>query len=233
MNSPTYVIAAAPPLGSRLRGFYQSHNESVKMAIAYPHRFRWAGFDVSTGAQPVLKDDEYYELEQTDRKLLRLYKDGTMLFRAAADHEFLGWGQEPEAFQRTPRLNPVAVVEVHASFVTLYQKVLEGIIPVPDQITFHLILDNARVAEKPLALTQYYDGGIQNVHMPTMYRAHSAKADAHLVVSAEELQQRPLRTAYRLVELFADFFDMDHSLIPFAEGEGEHREIRVDKLTRL
>lgn len=65
-------------------------------------RFRWGSFDVSVPAVARPRPDDSLEVGWPDRKLLRLYQDGTLFFRAAADQEFLGWGQDREQFKEFP-----------------------------------------------------------------------------------------------------------------------------------
>jgi hypothetical protein len=168
-----------------------------------------------------------------DRKLLRLYQDGTLLFRMAADADFLGWGQEEEEFARGPRLNPVPVVEAHASFVYLYRAVLPMLAKAPNSVQFTLNLKDAEVDKQRLALTKYYEGGIRNVFHPKLYRAYAVTIEEVVDASADAVINEPQHVAYTLVERFYEMFDMTPDLIPFVMEDRGIKAIDIEQIRKL
>lgn len=233
MSPPTYVIAASVPAGNRVRGFFTDSGASPSLLLERPPQFRYAGFDTTTMDQARLVDETAYEVKSADRKLLRLYQDGTLIFRMAADADFLGWGQEEDEFARFPRLNPVSVVEAHASFVYLYRTVLPTLVKPSETVEFTLTLRGAQVGEQRLALTQYYKGGIRNIYHPPLYRAHSREVDEIVDVATEVVVNEPEHVAYQLVERFYSMFDMAPDLIPFVKEAGGVKSIDIEQIRQL
>jgi len=79
---------------------------------------------MSTGDQARTVKGEYLEIGYPDWKMIRVYQDGPVILRAAADHELLCWGREEPQFLERPRVNPVALVELTYSFVKLCSDLL-------------------------------------------------------------------------------------------------------------
>lgn len=233
MSTPAYVLAASISAGNRIRGFLTESAESPKHLLERPPTFRWAGFDTTTGDQARLVADDAYEVRSSDRKLLRLYQDGTLLFRMAADAVFLGWGQDEEDFAREPRLNPVAVVEAHASFVHLYRAVLPMLVKTPTSVQFALRLEDAQVGTRRLVLTRYYKGGIRRVVDPQEYPAHSVSSEDTLDVPTDAVVSQPDLVAFKLLERFYDMFDMPPDLIPFAREDGDTWAVDLEQIKAL
>jgi hypothetical protein len=215
MSRPTYVIAASVPTGNRIRGFFEQGPDSVRSLLEHPPVFRWAGFDLTTRDTARLIDGTKYEVSSGDRKKIQLFNDGTLLFRAAADSEFLGWGQEPEWFRRDPRLNPLAVVEANTSFVHLYSRLLPHFVSRPVSIQIELALRNAEIDQNRIYLTEFYRFGIQNIHKPHRYLAHSINMRERIDIPADEMVDRPNEAAYKVVLSFSTFFDFPAEKIPF------------------
>ena len=72
-----------------------------------------------------------------DRKVIDLYRDGTMIFATMADSNFLAWGHKGSV-----KINPLALIEVVYSFVSLYQRVLNDFRSPPESIAFRIELRN-------------------------------------------------------------------------------------------
>jgi len=229
MEIPFYAIAASVSSGNRIVRF---HGAGEEIFWDIP-RLRHMGFDVSIPAAPQRGPDESLELRSGDRKLLRLYQDGSLLFRARADHEFLGWGVEPAKFSLFPKLNPVAVVEVHASFVQLYRRVIENLKKPVQEVSFRLSLVNGVWGGGRLFLTPYFPSGSVDWGAVTRYKLQEDPAEAQITVTREGVMEAPARVAYQLLEEFASWFDMDSEDIPFVRDVDGTREIDIDAIVAL
>ena len=157
-----------------------------------------------------------------------------MIARVAADGSFLGWGPRTESeWERNPRLNPVPVVEVTASFVFTYRRLLGMLAEPVAFVHVHIELRNAVVEDRRLYLTKHYEHGIQNVFRPQRWEVQRENSTRKLAIPASQFEAKPEVVAAELVEAFAGFFDMYGDEIPFTTATEGGREIDIASLRRL
>jgi hypothetical protein len=232
--TPLYIIAASVAPGNRVKGFHSDRPDAPRFALRDAGELRPSGFDLGIGEAAVEAPDGSLQAVQGNRKVLRLYQDGTLVFRALADDSFLGWARRPEQFLAHPRLNPVPVVEVHASFATFYgRNILAMLEREPDEVLFKLVLKHHRLAEgKRLFMTEHQPGDAWEFVGRHYYRVGAEPPETTLTAAAAIVREKPLVVAYQLVEKFFALFDMPAHLIPFvSEVDGVH-EIDVAKIGR-
>lgn len=232
MDRPTSVTAASVGGDNRVLRFHGTGSDTASAILTNIPRFRWGSFDVAVPDDIRSGPDASLEVGWPDRKLLRLYQDGTLLFRAAADQEFLGWGQRPDEFSQCPRLNPVAVVESQTSFVHLYGTILSQLKEEPATVDFRIEIHNGSWKGGRLFLTEYYERDSLLLN-PKRFEIQTDPAVAEFSTSAEEISGNPNRTAYRLVCAFASLFDMPEDTIPFTKDGPAGPEIDLDEIKAL
>ena len=233
MKVPYYLIAASVPVGNRILQFHGAGDHSASYLIGDVARFRYAGFDVAIPGWPEPGPDDSIELRSSDRKVLRLYQDGTLIFRVRADHEFLGWGVEPDYFERFPKLNPVPVVEVNTSFVHLYRAVVGQLKHPVETVYFKLFLSDSTWEHSRLFLTKYFSSNRVDWGGVTKWEIQQDPAEEELEVSANELEESPNRVALRLVKTFVSMFDLPDDEIPFVTGDGDDAEVDLQAIKDL
>jgi hypothetical protein len=230
---PVYVIAAIVPRGNRIREFNSTRPNAPRDLLRDAGELRDAGFDLGIGAAAEPGPDGSLQAVQGERKCLRLFRDGTLIFRALADDSFLGWARNAAAFQASPRLNPVPVAEVHASFASFYAEMLARVDPGPCEVMFKLVLRNHVLENgRRLYLTEHQAGDIFEWIDRHTYPVEVEPPEATHVAPANQLQTDPLAVAYQLVERFASLFDLPSALIPFTVETGGVRRIDLGALTR-
>jgi hypothetical protein len=232
MKMPFYVLTASVAPGNRVRGFHGTEPGSGASLIADIPRFRSGSFDVAIPGWPDPGPDDSLELKWDERKILRLYQDGTLVFRARADFDFLGWGVEPHAFPKFPKLDPLVVVEVNTSFVHRYRAVVESLKSFPDRVFFHLSLHNSAQNGVRLFLTEYLRGMV-DWSTATRYPIQMDPAEEELTVAAKTLIDAPNAAAYEVVRTFATMFDMPEEKIPFIDRTGDQPEIDLEAIKAL
>lgn len=233
MTIPFYVIAASVPKGNRITHFHGVESDSASYLLTNIPRFRHSSFDVTIPDFPRVGADDGLELRWGDRKVLNLFQDGTLLFRARADSDFLGYGVESESFEQFPRLNPVAVVEVHASFVHLYRRVFQRLKHPPSSVFFKLSLKDSSWDDKRLFLTKYFRPGTVDWNSVTKYVIQMDPAEEEVEVEGDDLVSAPNRVAYRILSTFASWFDMPEEDIPFIRETPEGPEVDIDAIKAL
>lgn len=102
IDAPSYVIAATVPNGNRVREFHSASPTAVRHLLRNAGELRHAGFDLGIDEPAQRGPDGSLETVQGQRKRLRLFQDGTLIFYALADDSFLGWARSPESFLAQP-----------------------------------------------------------------------------------------------------------------------------------
>lgn len=233
-HSPYYVLVATVSPVSRIVGFHRVGDvDSVRNMLRDAGELRHAGFDLGIGAAAEPGPDNSLEAVQGDRKHLRLHQDGTLVFRCAADDSFMGWARTPGIFNNRPRLSPLVVVELHASFVTFYRELLGRFQIPPTDVLFAFSLRNwYTAAGQRLFITEDVPRGafVEDV-LP--YPLAEEPADAEIQVTADELANHPRRVMYKLVHRFYEMFDAaDQGIIPFVSSADGAHEIDVAAIQR-
>ena len=231
MNVPFYVVTASVPPGNRVTRFHGVESSSGSALLGDFPRFRHGSFDVAIPGWPQPGPEDSLELRWYDRKVLRLYQNGTLLFRARADADFLGWGVEPQVFHKFPKLDPLVVVEVNTSFVHRYRAVVERLKHPPDRVFFHLSLHDFTQNGLRLFLTKYFPKGQVDWSAVTRYVVQTTEES--LEASASDLMRAPNRVAYQVVAAFMSMFDMPAKDIPFVSRLADGAEIDLDAIQAL
>ena len=233
MKTPFYIISASVPPGNRVLRFHGTGNDSASHLLANIHQFRYASFDVAIPGYPQPGPDNSLELRWDNRKILRLYQDGTLIFRVRADSNFLGWGIKPHEFEEFPRLNPVPVVEVNTSFIHLYRSVFGCLKNVADTIYFQLSLHDGTWPNGRLFMTEYFPNPIIDWGMVNRWEIQMDPAEEEEEVSRTDLVDAPNRAAYLIVRTFTSMFDLPEDKIPFVRRVGGEFEIDLDAIRGL
>src|SRR5205085_1031727 len=150
MTYPSYIISARPSRPNRLEDLFAFGENSIASMLANPGSFRYAGWTLETLDQPRIVGGEYLEVMNGPRKVIRLYEDGTLLFKADAGPAFLGWGRDEDDYAKKPRLHSLAAIEVTTSFVHFYARLLPYFDQPVTDINFHLQIIDAKVGENYL-----------------------------------------------------------------------------------
>ena len=227
---PHYVIGSAVDRGNRIARFHRDGGaDSIRNRLRNAGELGPFAYDIATDTPGEAGPGDSLET-QTDRKHLRVFNDGTILFRCVADDTFLGATRNAAAFQQSPRINPVVVVEMHASYVTFVTEMLGRLASPPLHVVFAFGLRNpTNLAGRRVFLTDRVLPGGLEVDLNT-YPLERNPPEAEVRVDAADVQAAPLRVAYRLVEEFYAMFDFDGAPIPFTHQVDGHTEIDLNAL---
>lgn len=103
------------PQPNTILDLFGGEASQVTKLIEHPGGFRRMGWDLETldRAKPVA--GEFLQVTNGIRKILRVYRDGQVLF--AGDDEFVGWAVNKEPVSETFFVNGIAASEVMTNFV--------------------------------------------------------------------------------------------------------------------
>ncbi len=226
MDRPTYILAAAPSEPVRLNDFFESGGDSIMALLERPPAFRQGGWDLSTATPPRIVGGEYFEGATEDDMVVRLYEDGTLLARIAAD-SFLAWPSSPAEFHQKPKLNTLGLVEVTTAFVHFYTRLLGKFERAPENIKFQLEFRNAEVAGNKLYVVPFR---VLSIGWQAEFEFHKhpisePNLKREMTIPASQVKDDPDLVAYLLVEKLFLFFGVPPNEIPYVTQE---RPRRVD-----
>ncbi len=218
MNSddPAFVYAMVPIERSSFKNFFDTG--SIRRLLENPGQLRNAGWDLTTSGQARIVKGEYLEIRSAERKLLRLYEDGSFIVKVSGGGDFLSWG-------RPPQLNPLAIVEFTLNFVNLCQELVGHLRPIPSTVDLIVEIRNAFFQKTKLYLTPY---GILSEAFAFNVDRHYAPEPSmrrEIRVSTEGLKLWPAARGYSLVEKIYTWFSFAPDQIPYVNSRNGVRFI--------
>ncbi len=219
MDNPILVLSAAPVEQTTLNGFFETGTNSVFELLRNPPKIRDMGWDLATLDQPRIFKGECWEVTNGERKKIRIYEDGTVIFRAFADSSFLGWGQDPDKFISNPRLNPIAIVELHYNFVVFVSLAAKFFSEYPTKMYFQIDLFNAWFGASKLYLCPGVADNFFFDH--DRNEAPEAVMQKNKDVSTKDLKENQAEIGFQLVSLLYSWFGIPADKIPYTTRDGE------------
>lgn len=183
-----------------VKDIFHADSEAVKL-MENPGQLRYAGWDLTTldHAKPIAGD--YLEVTNGKRKLLRLYRDGQIVFSAGLHffgHAVNKNAEEPAAF------NLLSVAEFITNFAIFANQISETLELAPDTMIFSIVVSNPSSQESPeksSVTVQAYDGfGIEKVG-----EFNSPWAERNIVIRKGDNMSAE-RISYLIYAEFSHFF---------------------------
>jgi len=232
MSIPQLVIAARPATVAHFKDLFTTGTESITSILEKPGSFRHAGWTLETLDQARIVNGEYLEVKNGDRKTIRVYEDGTLLARVNADSSFLGWGQSAADFAKRPRLNPLAAIELVASFVHLYARLIPYLDRQPDEICLHVELTDAKVEERYLYTTAGELHSIAWIFDDDKRALTSGHAEKDVSLQTSDTLEDTNYAAFKVVERLFLLFGVAPNDIPYTTELKGRRRIDVDRFPK-
>ena len=155
MPNPSYILIASPTQPNRLKNVFASGPETIASTLERPPVFRYAGWSLETLDQARIVGGEFLEVKNGPRKTIRIFEDGTLLFRGDAGPDFLGWGRDEVTFPESPQLHSLAAIEVTTLFLYFYATLIPHFERPVSDIRFVLKLTDAKIGEKFMHIVPY------------------------------------------------------------------------------
>jgi Arc/MetJ-type ribon-helix-helix transcriptional regulator len=100
---------------NRIKEIFGGENSPVTKLVEHPGGFRSMGWDLETLDRARPTAGEYLQVKNGIRKILRVYRDGQVLF--AGDEEFIGWAVNKDQECKVFSVNALATSELITNFV--------------------------------------------------------------------------------------------------------------------
>lgn len=219
-KAPQLILGASVDGQISTPNFFSEENNKFFDLMKDPPYLRYSGWNMLTLDYPQIKNGEWWEVNNGDRKTVRLYEDGTLVASAYADNSFLGWGKSDEEFLQSPSLRSLAVIEYLYEFVNVYLAFLERSSFSRGTITFKMDLVNTELSSgKKLKI-----GTSQVLALfPETSNEIASDKKGEIVISNDNLFQAEY-IAYKVVALLYRWFNVPENKIPYiaTDKEGNH-----------
>jgi hypothetical protein len=212
-----------PAQRTAFKGIYETG--PLKKLLEDPGNLRYAGWDLTTGGQARIVKGEYLEIKNAERKLLRLYEDGSFFVRVAADQDYLAWGRNEENFQRAPRLNPLAVIEFSLNFTLLCSELAKHFQPVPTSVDLKIEIRNAFFRTSKLYMIPGAISTFRYQSDSERKLAPESSTRQTIRVPTEQLTSSPQSVAFSLVQRIYAWFGIATEYIPYVSINDSTRYI--------
>lgn len=234
MKNPLLILIASPVEPSSFKNFFSGEENTVKKILEEPGTTRRAGWDLRTLDQARLIEGEYFEVVNGERKKIHLYEDGTLILNASASYDFLGWGSSSDEFMKSPRLNPVALIEISYNFVDFYKKLIDYFIEKPSRIKIDINIKDAFIDENiKLHLNPYsvksnswgFDREKQDAPLNDMVR--------FIEVDTEDIEKKEEFVVYDIVKKIYTWFGLTEEKIPYTSERDGCKFINIEEIKNI
>lgn len=228
-SKPSFILTAIPFSEIEIRGLFESRDSDVVRLLEHPPELRSGGFDINTGSPARIVRGLLRRAVSEGHSSLELWRDGTLIFVATGDADFLSWGRY-SVDMNFLKINQLALIETTYLFAELSNRVFfEYSSPLPSEIEFTLELKHMTVNNEPCRL---YPGPIgERYFRGDLHRA----PDSDVVIRSRYRGNglRPGKLAFELIKEVYRWFEFEDNLIPYTEQIEDHLEISPDQIRSI
>ncbi len=146
-EQPTFTLTATPIPRVDASAMFQSEDNPLTVLLRTPPELRDMGFDLDCGEYPAIQHAQLRRSALAGYKGLECWSDGTLLFVAVADNEFLCWGDRRA--EDPLRIHPVPLLESTLLFCKLAAAVYSLVPRPPGSVIYTLHLRRMCIDSKP------------------------------------------------------------------------------------
>ena len=187
---------------------FESRRSPVANVMTSPPELRKTGWDVLCGLNPKNIGGKLLRNGESDRRVLDVYPDGTVVFVAQISEDLLAWGSKTGS-----RLHPLALTESLWGICAFYRELSKHFDKEPEKVTCHLELQNLLLDDVPTTLPPHQVGS-----MSFHYSIHDHQADDKMCLAKAQIEWKDFVAeivAYSLVRAIYLWFDFTEAEIPY------------------
>jgi hypothetical protein len=155
-----------------LSTIFESRRSPIVNLMTNPPELRETGWDVFCGFNPRSIGGEFLRNGESNRRVLDVYPDGTVVFVALINEDLLAWGSKSGS-----RVHPLALTETLWGISAFYRELVKHFEKEPVKVAFQLELQNLMLDGVPTTLPPYHVGSM-SFHDP--FEHHEADDKTYL-----------------------------------------------------
>jgi len=200
-----YLSAVLRPQPNSIPELFKGGDSAITQLLENPPTFRRSGWDLRTLDRVKAVAGEYVQLDNGNRKTLKLYRDGQFLF--AANHDFLSHGVRKENNENESefRINSLAVAETITNFTYFIHEYTKQASKEPNKVIVKIRLLNPK--KKDLRLISVRRGLSFNEPIGNAVGEESLEREIPITVSKN--MNKDMNAYKILAELFYFFGTLD------------------------
>jgi len=209
------TLIAYPTERTELRTIFQPQQPSIYWHLEHPPRPRRDGWDMATLDEARIIDGTFLRVQNGNRKVLELWRDGLFLFAGEAEADFYCWGRRPDE----PKINSLTLVEAVLNFAEFYGLVIADMEPEPTEFQVEIdfrnfLKDGIATFMMPYSIRSFDQQWGRGEH----FNAPTAKARRGVPFRRAEILDGPA-AAYRIVREIYAWLGMNEQHIPYVRSE--------------
>lgn len=227
-SNPVFIISAIPVNNIEVKGLFESRDSEIVRLIEHPPEVRYGGFDIDTSSTPRIVRGLMRRAVSEKRNSLELWKDGTLIFTATGDAEFLSWGRYTPDMNYL-RINQIALIESTYLFVKLSEMIFSNHINTPlSEVEYVLELQNMTVNGQSCRLSS----GAREAYFSSDLR-RAPDTGGLFAIRSSVSNFRPGKIAFELIREVYRWFGFEDDKIPYTMQIEDHKEINPEAIKNI
>lgn len=227
LQGRSLLLAAVPSPPGELKSIFTSSEGSLRRALENPPRLREHGWDLSHFDSAKIMKGEAIRVADGERKVVDLYRDGTMIAAAPADGSFLAWGRKEDKED----INPLALVEYVYSFLNFYSIVLKDFASPPVKILFRVKLRNMHLNGKMSTLGPF--GLNSHAQQFGLDERPASDDEFNFEGSVAVSDFEPTKYLIEIIKEIYLWFGIEEAKIPYFKASDAGRELDIEAITKI
>lgn len=197
------------PQPNQVKEIFAGSDSKLIKYIENPISFRNMGWDMKTLGRAVPVAGEYLQITNGDRKIIRIYRDGQIVF--AASEDFFGHGVkiEGEETDKIFRFNSMASAELISNFINFSLEIAKYLGKNPSGLIFKIRIFNPKRKQLELISINMFHDKLGGLSLDL--------ADREIYLSTEN--QSPEKIAYYIWAEFNYLFGISEDHFLFVSKE--------------
>lgn len=209
-NSTTFALSCSfRPQPNKIEEIFSGSGSDLTKYIEDPKSFRNMGWDMRTLGRATPVAGEYLQITNGDRKIIRVYRDGQIVF--AASEDFFGHGMEinEDEIGKIFRFNSMASAELLSNFVNFSLEIGKHLSVEPTGIIYKIRVFNPKRKQLELISTGMFRESLGELMLDL--------ADREVFLTNEDF--KPEKIAYAIWAEFNYLFGISEDHFVFVNRE--------------
>jgi len=204
---------------------FESHRSPVAELMTKPPELRSSGWDVLCGLNPRIIEGKFLRNGESDRRVLDVYPDGTMVFVACINEDLLAWGSKTGS-----RLHPLALAESVWGACAFYKALMQLFDHSVESIKYQLHMRNLIACNLPTTLPPHQVGS-----MSFKYPMDDHSSDQDTMFSQggfEVVTFTPEGAAFEILRSIYLWFGFSEQEMPYVTREDNQKSMDTAAMVR-